>query len=199
MDRIHHAEPTPDSTRHTRRSVIALGCAACAAGLAGCLGGSDPAETPDPVAIGDEDTCDSCGMVIAMNAGANAQVFYADHEPAGHPSPALFDSLRAGLFPFNHERTERGWEATAVYATDYAAVDYEVTVREGMPFISSHLAADSFAPVDELVYVVGSEIRGAMGRDFVPFGDRPAAEGFAEEYGGTVAAYADLGPDDWQG
>jgi len=183
-DRTHHRHPT-------RRTVLATGAALGAAALAGCTGG--PATgTPEPVALTANQACDVCGMVIQKHPGPNGEIFYENERPEGHDNPARFDSLKQCLFPYRLEHERMGWTAAAVYVTDYSSVSYSVSGEGDTPVISSHPEAEAFAPAEDLHYVVGSDVEGAMGPDFVPFSDREDATAFAGEYGGEILAYGEI-------
>jgi copper chaperone NosL len=176
-----------------RRTVVAATGTIAATSLAGCLGtGTD---RPEAAAIGDAAQCDVCGMVVAKHPGPNGQIFYEDERPESHDNPARFDSLKKCFFPYRFERDERGWSTAAMYVTDYSAVDYEVTTTGGETYISSHRAPESFAPARDLYYVVESDVNGAMGPEFLPFGASEDADAFAEAHGGRVLAFEDVTPE----
>jgi nitrous oxide reductase accessory protein NosL len=69
-----------------------------------------------------------------------------------------------------------------------------VSTGDGTSYISSTTTAASLSPLADLVYVVESEVEGAMGPDFVPFGVESDAESFASEYGGSVVAFEEITP-----
>ncbi|WP_267639859.1 nitrous oxide reductase accessory protein NosL [Haloarchaeobius amylolyticus] len=190
----HHEQQRQSSAGPTRRAVLATGAAVAATGIAGCLGGSGDGETPAAVAIGDQDACDVCGMVISKHPGPNGQVFWKGEDPEGHDSPFRFDSLKQCLFPHRFEKTDLDWAAAATYVTDYSAVEYTVSQSEGSPYISSHTEPGSFGAAEDMYYVVESDVQGAMGPDFVPFSDQDDADAFADEYGGSVVAFDDISP-----
>jgi len=173
----------------SRRLLLRTGGAGLAVGLAGCLGGPS---TPAPVALTNGVACDVCGMIIEKHPGPDGQIFYRDRSPEGHDNPARFDSLKQCFFPYYLEHQQRGWTATGLYVTDYSSVEYTLQTEAGETYISSHPEADAFASAKELSYVVGSDIVGAMGPDFIPFSDRAEADDFAADYGGTVLAFADI-------
>lgn len=187
---LHHRNVAP-----TRRRLLALAGASAGTLLAGCLGDSGPAEAPDPIALDGGLQCDVCGMVIGEHFGPNGQLFYEDFEPGGHENPARFDALAACLFPYLFQQDQQGHTPIGAYATDYSAVEYTLETVAEQPYISSHTAAESFAPAETLHYVVDSSLQGAMGPDFFPFGDRADAEDVAEEYGGRVIGFEEISPD----
>lgn len=125
-----------------RRFLEAIGSAGLAV-VAGCTGrGDEITETPEPVSLGGSKQDDQGGMIIGEHFGPNGQIFYRDHEPAGHDNPAWFHTLAHGLFPYYFEHERRGWEAQAVYVTDYSRVDYTVTEAQGQTFILARRARD---------------------------------------------------------
>ncbi|MFB6068400.1 MAG: nitrous oxide reductase accessory protein NosL [Halobacterium sp.] len=183
----HHGH----GARVPRRRVLQGAAAASAAGLAGCLGGDGGGTAPDPVTLDDRDTCDVCGMVIPKHPGPSAEIFYADHRPAGHDNPARFDSTWEA-FKFDFDRGD--WTRRAFYVTDYSSVDYEVRTDDGQRLISTHPQASAFADAHDVTFVVGSEVVGAMGRDLIGFGNRGDAESFRDEYGGDLATFDEVTP-----
>lgn len=180
-----------DHEQISRRRVVAGAGALATVGLAGCLGaGEDP---PDAVALTNEDTCEVCGMVIPKHPGPSAEIFYADRQPNGHANPARFDSTWEA-FQFDFARQEEGWTREAFYVTDYSGVDYQVFEEGGDRLISTHPEASAFAPAEDVTFVVGSEVKGAMGEDLVGFTAQSDAESFRDEYGGDLAGLDDVTP-----
>lgn len=176
--------------RLSRRSVLVHSGAAATLALAGCLGDSD--ETPAPVAITSDAACDNCGMIISKHPGPNGEMFYADTAPDSHDPPFWFDSLKMCLFPMLLEGRELGYEATAIYATDYSSVEYELQTEGEKTFISSHTDPTSLAKAQDLTYVVGSDVEGAMGPDFIPFSNPDEAASFADDYNGRTVDFEDI-------
>lgn len=180
-----------------RRDLVgALAAAATAGPLAGCLDGVDGtgAATPTPVALSGEKQDDRGGMVIGRHGGPNGQIFYAEQSPAGHDGPAWFHTLAFGLFPYYFEHREMGWEATAIYATDYSTAEYEVASRDGRPVISAPTDPETFGNARELTYVAGSDVRGGMGPALVPFSESSDADDFVAEHGGRTMGFDDVTP-----
>lgn len=190
MCQHHQGEAGP-----TRRRLLALAGVSAGTILAGCLGDSGPAEPPDPIALEGGLQCDVCGMVIGEHFGPNGQLFYEDFEPGGHENPARFDALEACLFPYLFQQDQQGRSLVAAYATDYSAVAYTIETIDEQPYISSHTAADSFAPAESLHYVVDSSLQGAMGPDFFSFSDSADAEDVASEFDGRVIGFEEVTPD----
>lgn len=172
---------------HSRRAV--LGATAAVAGLAGCLGGAedDPASTkrPEPIALGGSKACDICGMIIAEGYGPNGQVVFDGAYPAERDGPAWYDSVRE-LYVDRFTRRDRGIEPLVTYVTDYAAAGYDIETRNGDRYVTGDVEAETFTVAADAVYVVDSGIKGAMGPDMLPFGQRDAAEAFVDAEGGEV-------------
>jgi nitrous oxide reductase accessory protein NosL len=179
----------------SRRALLRASALGVTASLAGCIGGltGGDGEVPAAVSLAGGLDCDDCGMVIEKHPGPNAQIFYDGNSPEGHDNPARFDSLKQCFFPYKLEREQMGWDLDAAYVTDYSAVEYDVSSQGGATTISSHTAPESFARAKDLRYVVQSEVEGAMGPDFVPFSEESDADSFADEYGGQVVGYGDIG------
>ncbi len=174
-----------------RRPVLKAGGALAVSALAGCLGGGDGA-APDPVALADQQDCDVCGMVIENHPGPNGQIYFTSNSPEGHDEPARFDSLKQCLFPYLFRHREMGWSEEAIYVTDYSSVEYTVQSSGDKLFVSSHPGADAFERAGELTYVVGSDVEGAMGPDFVPFAAEADAQEFVDEYGGEAISFSEI-------
>lgn len=190
-DRRDSSVPGPVS----RRRVLRGSGAVAATALAGCLDfgdGGDGGDAPDPVAIPEDATCASCGMVISQHPGPSAQIFYEEESPAGNENPVFFDSTwEAFQFDFEHS----GLSREAFYVTDYSAVDYEIRTDAGQQIISRHTAADSFVDAHEVTFVIGSAVVGTMGKDLLGFSDAGDAEAFREDYGGDLGEFDDVTPE----
>jgi nitrous oxide reductase accessory protein NosL len=193
-----------ERTEPTRRAAIgAIGVGALA-GLSGCLGavGLDGGDAPEPVDLGGGKLDYHGGMEIGMHGGPNGQVFYADNEPEpmhdGSSSPdarddlAWFHTLVHGLFPYHLRRRERGWEAAAVYVTDYSAIEWELSERDGNEVMPAPTNPESFAPASELTYVADSDVMGGMGPALIPFSEAGDAESFTGTHGGETVAFGDI-------
>ncbi|MFB6106430.1 MAG: nitrous oxide reductase accessory protein NosL [Halobacteriaceae archaeon] len=183
-----------DDAAVTRRALLGGGAAVAVAAVAGCAGrpGGD-GDGPDPVTLTTADACDVCGMVIPNHPGPSAEIFYADHGPTGHDGPAHFDSTWEA-FEYDFEKQDAGWTREAFYVTDYSAVDYEVFTEGGDSLLSTHPEAGAFVDAAAVTFVVGSEVRGAMGRDLVGFSAADDARAFREEYGGETATLDEVTP-----
>ncbi len=172
----------------TRRVVLGTIAAGAVGGLAGCLG--DDEEVPDPISL-DEDGhhCDECNMVIQNHPGPVGQSFYLDDAP-----PAVEDredgiawfcsSLCMYQFILDHDG--QGFEPVGSYGTDYSTVEYDLSEDGGATVITADVNADSFAPTDELTFVVDSDVQGAMGSSLIGFSDEGDANSFASEHDGEL-------------
>lgn len=190
-------ESPPRHTRAPRRRVLSgiAGCSVVAlVGLAGCLGDEQADEDPaEPIGLTGGLTCDVCGMVIEDHPGPAAQAFYADGRPDDRDGPVRFDSV-VELVTDNADREEMGWELRAVFVTDYSAVSYDLHDVDETTFISVHPEAEHFVDGVDAHYVVGSDVFGAMGEEYLPFSDRSDAEDFTADHGGRVESWASLDP-----
>lgn len=130
-------------------------------------------------------------MVIPNHPGPTTEIFYADERPSGHDNPARFDSTWEA-FQYNFDRLDRGWDVEAFYVTDYSSVDYDVTQAGGDTLISTHPEASAFVDAESVTFVVGSEVKGAMGRDLIAFSAADDAESFRDEYGGSLTTFDDV-------
>jgi copper chaperone NosL len=170
----------------TRRRVL-LGTAAAVA-LAGCSGTGD---RPEPISLSGDVSCDQCGMVIEQHPGPSGQTYYQEHSVEGHDPPARFCSTICA-FRHRYAKEPQGWQPQVTYLTDYSTVDYGISEADGTRVISAHLAAEAFAPTEELEVVAGTDVEGAMGPALIPFSNSEDAEAFASEYGGDVIAAANI-------
>lgn len=172
--------------RVDRRTLLSAVGGGLAVGLAGCTGSSE--STPAAVALDDGQSCDQCGMVIDAHPGPTGQVYFDDHL-SERDGPAWFCSGTC-TYTYRFDRVAEGATPLVTYLTDYSAVDY--AVEGDGPSITAHLAADDYAPEDDLVVAVGTGVRGAMGPDLIPFGDADDAESFVDDHGGEVIDTADI-------
>ncbi|AFZ73558.1 nitrous oxide reductase accessory protein NosL [Natronobacterium gregoryi] len=177
-----------DRNGPTRRTLLAAVGGVGLATLAGCFSG----DVPEPITIGDVQTCDQCTMEIGQHPGPVGQTHYADPEAVvDEDRPAQFCSSTC-TYTHTFEQEDDGHDPQVVYLTDYSSVEYDVETDAGIEEISSHLEADAFATVDDLLLVVDSDVYGAMGPSMVGFADADEAETFQEEYGGDLYEHEDV-------
>lgn len=183
-----------DGPGYTRRAVLATIVGAVPALVAGCqTNGESDESIPDPVTL-EGKQCDYCSMIVEDHPGTSVQIFYRDDRPEDRDGPAWFCALHCA-HNYHADRERLGWELVVRYATDYATVEYEIEVVEGAAYISSHVEREAFADVDDLQFVVGTGIEGAMGPEHVPFSDSDEAEAFADEHDGDVVDWETLEAD----
>jgi copper chaperone NosL len=188
-------EPVQQTVQHTttrpsRRVVLASLGVGLAAAVAGCTKSSTTRESiPDPIALDGGKQDDQGGMVIGDHFGPNGQIFYRKNSPERHENPAWFHTLTAGLFPYYFEHRRLGWEAVAIYVTDYSIVDFDLIDEAGKTYISTHTAADTFGFADEMMYVAGSGVLGGMGKELIPFSEDADAEAFVDTHGGSTVDF----------
>lgn len=183
--RSNSALDATDRVLELSRRRLVVGGLGAALGLAGCLSSGSDENVPSPVTLTQSDSCEVCGMVIPNHPGPSAEIFYETHEPSGHTNPARFDSTWEA-FQYDFERQDRGWSREVFYVTDYSAVDYELTTDGGDTLISTHPTAEAFVDATRVTFLVGSEVKGAMGRDLIAFSNSTDAETFRAEYGGEL-------------
>lgn len=192
-ERLRSRTPAPrevpcDVPAVGRRQVL-LGGTAVLAALAGC--GSGDGDAPDPVTLTTDDSCEVCGMVVPNHPGPSAEVFYRGERPSGHDNPARFCSAwEAFQYDF-----DRDWTVEAFYVTDYSSVEWSLTEAGGDRLISTHPEASAFADAETVTLVVGSEVKGAMGRDLIGFSERADAQSFRDDHGGSLSAFDDVTPE----
>ncbi|WP_049920195.1 nitrous oxide reductase accessory protein NosL [Halobiforma nitratireducens] len=173
-----------------RRTVLVGAAGVGVAALAGCLG--EDGDVPDPITVDGDLACDQCTMQIGQHPGPVGQTHYDDPEDVlEEDRPAQFCSSTC-TYVHTFEQENAGHDPTATYLTDYSTVDYDVELDDDIEEISSHLAADSFAVVEDLTMVVDSDVQGAMGPSMIGFSDADEAEAFQAEYGGDRYDHEDV-------
>ena len=186
-----------DESRLHRRSLLATAALGSIGFVAGCLG--DDEDVPEPVALDDGQACDNCDMQIDMHPGPVGQAFYPDDYPEELPEDredgiAWFCSTRC-TYAFTFDQEDRGYDPAVMYATDYSAVDFELSADAGATVISSHLTADAFEDLEALTLVVDSDVEGAMGASLIGFADESGAAEFEATHGGDQFEHDEITPD----
>jgi nitrous oxide reductase accessory protein NosL len=179
-----------------RTTMATLGALFGAGGLSGCLGnvaGSARA-TPTPVDLSGGKADDQGGMIIGKHGGPNGQIFYENESPEGHDNPAWFHTLAFGLFRYYFRRERQGWEASAVYVTDYSLFEYELTERDGRLYVPAPTAPGTFGDGRAVTYVMESEVYGGMGPELIPFSAIGDAEAFVDRHGGRTVTFDEVTP-----
>ncbi len=137
--------------------------------LVAACGESTDGTRPGPQALADDAIGYFCGMYVVEHDGPKAQVFVK-----GETEPYWFVSVRDAI-AFQHlAETPQG--VTAFYVTDMTEGDWA--------------KPDAWIDGATAWYVVGGSRLGGMGAsETVPFANREAAQAFATNFGGEVAAY----------
>ncbi|MFD1587553.1 nitrous oxide reductase accessory protein NosL [Halorientalis brevis] len=196
-----HSQPRAHdcSPALSRRRVLTGATAGAALALAGCtqIGNRDGATTsenvPGAVTLTTDDACEVCGMIIPNHPGPTTEIFYPGEQPSGHENPARFDSTWEA-FNYDFERQDRGWTRAVMYVTDYSNVDYRTFEEQGDTMISTHVNAEDFVAARKVTFVVGSEVKGAMGKDLIAFSKESDAQSFKDEWGGELVTVDDVTP-----
>lgn len=200
-DHNHYDERDP---RYSipRRHVLKAGGVALGTAVAGCTqGGGGETEAPDPISLAGPKECEVCGMVVEEHPGPNGQIFYRDNSPETHDNPAWFEALKSCFFPYYFEKERFDWKVAAMYITDYSTVDWQLWDESDATYIvktpdsPSFTDPETFAEASELTFVVGSDVVGSMGPEFIPFSEDGDAESFADEHGGDLYAFDEITVD----
>lgn len=147
---------------------------AAALALAACGdGGSTTAQAPADFTA--STACVLDGMLLAEHPGPKAQIHYE-----GAAEPDFFcDTVEM----FNaYLRPEQVRAVRGIYVQDMGEADWDAPRGH---WIDAHSAW----------YVVGGKRRGSMGPTIASFSAREAAARFVEEYGGQVAAFDEVKPE----
>jgi nitrous oxide reductase accessory protein NosL len=152
-----------------RRSFLALLCA-----MAITLSGALQAAAPDIPKPGNKDLCPVCGMLVSKYPNWIAMVTYKD----GHAH--YFDGAK-DVFKYLGDLSK--------YAPGHKASDISgiwVTEFYGLTKIDARKA----------LYVIGSDVLGPMGNEFVPLENRNDAEDFLKEHkGNRIVTFEQATPD----
>lgn len=145
--------------------------------LAGC-GEDEQAEAPPPQEITREAMGHYCGMIVADHPGPKAQLFLKERA-----DPIWFASVRDAIaFTMLPEEPKA---IAAIYVNDMGKAMSWESPEPG-----------SWIEARDAWFIVGSRRTGGMGApETVPFSDQPAAQAFADEYGGELVRFDDIPPD----
>ncbi len=158
-------------TKEIRRAVLAVLL------LLPACGEDQRVEAPDPQELTREAIGHYCNMIVEDHPGPKGQIFLTDRA-----EPIWFSSVRDTV-AFTR-LPEEAKNIAAIYVNDMGRASW--AAPEAGTWIDARAAW----------YVIGSGRRGGMGApETVPFSERPAAEAFAAEHGGTVVAFADIPAD----
>lgn len=144
----------------TMKSYIHLGCCIILL-FAGIFLSPQPVSAEPPETIGSSERCAVCGMFVAKYPNWVTQIQYTDG------NQKYFDGVK-DLMAHLHNPASYGFnpnlQAKEIWVKDY----YSLKWIDGR----------------SAIYVVGSDIFGPMGKEFVPFSKREAAENFLKDHHG---------------
>lgn len=151
--------------------------ALCLATLAACK--EDLAAVPAPIKMARDAVGHYCQMTLAEHPGPKAQVHLT-----GVEEPIFFSQVRDAIA--YQRMPEQSHAIAAIYVNDMAvAPSWEAPGDE------------NWIAAGEAHFVVGSDRVGGMGApELVPFSDIAAAERFAAEHGGRIAALRSIADAD---
>jgi copper chaperone NosL len=129
--------------------------------LAGITFSPHPVSAGPPETIGSSERCAVCGMFVAKYPNWVTQVQYEDE------NPKYFDGVKdlmVYLFAPASYGSEPGLKTKEIWVKDY----YSLKWIDGR----------------SAIYVGGSDVFGPMGKEFIPFSKREAAENFHKDHHG---------------
>lgn len=145
------------------RSRVTARWVAVSIALAGVLAATALASDRGPIEPSATDTCPVCGMFTARFPDFLAQIVFEDGSHLTFDGPK--DLFKFTLQPerFGSEKTSA--ERARIYVTEYY----------------------SLAPIDARAafFVAGSDVRGPMGAELIPFATRDDADAFRADHRGT--------------
>lgn len=145
--------------------------------LASACGEEQKAKAPPPAELTRDAIGHYCNMIVRDHAGPKGQIFLA-----GRPEPIWFSSVRDTLaFTLLPEEPK---DIAAIYVNDMGRATWD------------RPEPDTWIAAEGAWYVIGSGRSGGMGApEAVPFAEQAAAESFAAEHGGWVAAFSQIPSD----
>ena len=118
--------------------------------------------------------CSLDGMLLLDYPGPKAQIHYASGETEFFCDTVEMFSMLL--------RPEQQRKVTAVYTQDMGKAEWTKPTGN---WIDARTA----------VYVKDSTLMGSMGPTFAAFAERPAAEAFVKQHGGTIVSFGEVTPD----
>ncbi len=160
----------------TRRQMLTLLLALPALKLAGCDSREDAAaDGCSPIVLNDEHECALCGMTVVRHPGPKGQACLRDGNILAFCS--VQDLLSWAWQP------ESAPHIRMLYVHDLSRTGWDEPVD------------DVWMDASQAVYVVGHDLKGAMGHPPAPFSAEADAEDFASRHGGRLLAFDEL---DWE-
>ena len=120
------------------------------------------------------DRCPVCGMFVAPYSDWVATIVYVEGEQL------FFDGCK-DMFRYYFKNTEKNIEKglagiKGIYVTDYYST--------------------RLVPVEDVYFVVGSDVYGPMGHELIPIIGKDLAETFSRDHGGTaIYQFNQIRPD----
>lgn len=133
-----------------------------------------PAAAGEFVKPSDKDKCPVCGMFVAKYPDFVAEIVFKDG------SRAVFDGAKDMLKYYfdlaKYNPSKKTADIDSIFVTDY----YSMRAVDGI----------------KALYVVGSNVYGPMGREFIPFEHEEDANEFMTDHAGkSLVRFTDLTPD----
>jgi len=126
-----------------------------------------------PPAPSAKDKCPVCGMFVAPYPNWVGGIVYKDGGRFYFDGPK--DLLTYYFAPEKYGSARKRADIAGIYVTEY----YSVTAIDGR----------------KAFYVVGSDVRGPMGKELVPFAKKAAADGFLKDHHGKkVLSFDEITP-----
>jgi nitrous oxide reductase accessory protein NosL len=126
-----------------------------------------------PPAPSAKDKCPVCGMFVAPYPNWLGAIVYKDGVRFFFDGPK--DLFTYCLAPEKYGSARKPADIADIYVKDY----YSVTAIDGR----------------KAFYVIGSDVRGPMGKELVPFGKKEDADGFLKDHRGQkVLRFDDITP-----
>lgn len=142
-------------------------------GLSACNGSGDSASKKQgPVAIKSGEECHLCGMIISNFAGPKGELY----DQSGHVQKfcSTRDMFSWYLQPENQNNTQE------IYVHDMGRASWKKPDDKYL------------IPARSAWYVVGSDMKGAMGPTLVSFKQKADAQIFIHKHGGKLLAFKDI-------
>ena len=127
-------------------------------------------EAVEPVQPGEKDSCPVCGMYVSLYPAWLAQVVLED-------GTVLFFDGSKDLFRYLTARDR--------FAPEKIDVELAATL------VTSYYDVKSIA-ASEAWFVLGSDVLGPMGAEFVPLRTRTEAQEFVSDHGGRLVRFQDV-------
>lgn len=128
----------------------------------------------EPVKLSNKDECPVCGMHSAKYPKFKTEIIFKDGKYAS--SDGAKDMFKYYFDLPRYDASRKQEDIKAVYVTDYNSLRW----IDGM----------------KAFYVVGSDVKGPMGKELIPFGKRKDAEKFMAGHAGkTLLLFDEVTPD----